>query len=73
MSEWTKNGGAAFPIPKEWDEPGMSLRDYFAAKSMAAYIASPGMCGEVARDNADKVAEWAYINADAMLKARTQR
>ena len=42
---------------------GMTLRDYFAAKALAnAYTQHDG--------NPDKVAEWAYAVADAMLKAR---
>ena len=41
----------------------MTLRDYFAAKALAnAYTQHDG--------NPDKVAEWAYALADAMLKAR---
>ena len=41
----------------------MTLRDYFAAKAMAnEYTQHDG--------NPDKVAEWAYAVADAMLKAR---
>jgi hypothetical protein len=31
MSEAIKDGGPAFPAPKDADEWGMSLRDYFAA------------------------------------------
>ena len=56
---------SAFPChpdtPPEYD--GMTLRDYFAAKSLAnEYTQHDG--------NPDKVAEWAYAVADAMLKAR---
>lgn len=53
----------AFPNPHRTDELGMTLRDYFAAKALAnAYTQHDG--------NPDKVAEWAYAVADAMLKAR---
>lgn len=53
----------AFPNPHRTDELGMTLRDYFAAKALAnAYTQHNG--------NPDKVAEWAYAVADAMLKAR---
>ena len=53
----------AFPNPHRTDELGMTLRDYFAAKSLAnEYTQHDG--------NPDKVAEWAYAVADAMLKAR---
>jgi hypothetical protein len=44
---------------------GMTLRDYFAAKALAnKYTQNENM--------PDKVAEWAYAVADAMLKAREQ-
>jgi hypothetical protein len=46
---------------------GMSLRDYFAAKAMAALIAHPDSDG----DKPPSVfANTAYTMADAMLKAR---
>lgn len=42
---------------------GMTLRDYFAAKALAnAYTQHDS--------NSDKVAEWAYAVADAIMKAR---
>jgi hypothetical protein len=50
-----------------WGEPqeGMTLRDYFAALALAnKYTQNETM--------PDKVAEWAYVIADAMLKAREQ-
>ena len=61
----TKNdGGPAFPIgstPEEWGN-GMTLRDYFAAKTMQNYI-----CDDY---TPDAIAKAAYEMADAMLKAR---
>lgn len=43
---------------------GMSLRDYFAAKAMQAWII------KITNDEADDsdIAKWAYKTADAMLK-----
>jgi hypothetical protein len=63
----TPKGGYAFPhIIEHLHEPvtaGMELRDYFAAKALAnKYTQNETM--------PDKVAEWAYAVADAMLKAR---
>jgi hypothetical protein len=60
-------GGAAFPTGTGVTpyNPGMNLRDYFAAKAMqgfAAYI-GPSMAFE-------SRAKIAYEWADAMLKAR---
>lgn len=71
------NGGPAFPTTVFMDEveigqkPGMSLRDYFAAKAMAAHIARhPVDVGGTDYPFDDTMAEWAYAQADAMLKAR---
>lgn len=64
-----KDGGPAFPHAHE-DYPfqhGMSLRDYFAAKAMAAWIQTIGQNEGVTDDN---IARFAYEAADAMLKAR---
>lgn len=44
---------------------GMTLRDYFAAKAMQGILTDPDITM-----GADKIAEWAYAQADAMLKAR---
>jgi hypothetical protein len=77
-----KTGGAAFPTPRFMvdDESrilgfsihtdGMSLRDYFAAKVMQT------ICREVDDEGnywlPHQVAELAYDQADAMLKARDE-
>lgn len=76
-------GGPAFPHDVEFSAPsvganwrkkhgGMSLRDYFAAKAMGATF-YPAI-QESIRINTDldcgKVAEFAYIMADAMLAER---
>ena len=47
-------------------ESGMSLRDYFAAKAMQAYLSST--TGASAPD--EMIARAAYKTADEMLKAR---
>mgnify|MGYP000388861416 FL=1 len=52
---------------------GMTLRDYFAAKSMQAYLADKELIDLFVYMNADvkeQVALAAYQMADAMLKAR---
>ena len=78
----TNTGGPAFPTPlqhNDWreDYPGMTLRDYFAAKAMQAYITightalgkqyahNPGAVNQI-------IAMASYETADAMLKAREQ-
>jgi hypothetical protein len=74
------DGGPAFPRATGqdggWESAplGMSLRDYFAAKAMAALLPSfsSGILtlksGEPVREK--DVAEQAYAFADAMLKER---
>ena len=75
----TEHGGPAFPgkkriyvagyASKEYESvPGMSLRDYFAAKAMQGFVSSHPD-GGITCDLSD-VAEDAYAMADAMLKAR---
>lgn len=44
--------------------PGMTLRDYFAAKAMQCFQE------QWLYDNSDEIANKAYRMADAMLKAR---
>lgn len=89
MSE-RNDGGPAFPCATDQvlcspnaDGPakiqvvmrgGMSLRDYFAAKAMAAILSSPRRSvdsnGKYADSNQNVLAAMAYTMADAMLRAR---
>lgn len=71
MSE-KDNGGPAYPCQYQGDTRsdafGMTLRDYFAAKAMQAFVANAcwsdkGFSGE---------AEGAYRVADAMLAERAK-
>lgn len=74
------DGGAAFPgeklvnvagyVTKEREPvPGMTLRDYFAAKAMQGLIAGSGVDANYAEKS---VASLAYMMADVMLEARKQ-
>jgi hypothetical protein len=58
----------AFPIPEGCLYDGMSLRDYFAAKAMAALIQS-GQCRNLASGNLvlSSLAGEAYDIAEAMI------
>jgi len=62
----------AFPVANEHGvQHGMTLRDYFAGQALAGYFAAPNTphrnaCGKDA-------AEYLYIMADAMMKARAQK
>ncbi|MDS7875051.1 hypothetical protein [Klebsiella pasteurii] len=68
-------GGQAFPRQQweydgqnnvlQYQEEGMTLRDYFAAKAMQGRLANPDWLASDERTAAD-----AYQIADAMLKAR---
>ena len=77
-------GGQAFPCyergsagagPLELTDPGMTLRDYFAAKAMQGLMAR-NWCDPTTGKAPDDIFEvWAssaYKAADAMLKARTE-
>ena len=64
---WEDSGGPAFPSAVD-DKyyKGMSLRDYFAAKAMHAYIERAAFIVDRAQD----AAKIAYAWADAMLAER---
>lgn len=71
------DGGPAFPLTLKDNYElghlyaqgvtGMSLRDYFAAKAMQGML-----CHQASFENVEKTAQWAYEQADSMLKAREQ-
>jgi hypothetical protein len=65
----TNTGGPAFPDPQEnWrGEKGMTLRDYFAAKAMQGFMANKS---NPMHYQPEEDGQWAYMIADAMLKAR---
>lgn len=68
MSE-IENGGPAFPFAftdGSRVSDGMTLLDYFAAKAMQAIISQP----EWENMSAEKIAFWAYEQAEEMLFAR---
>ena len=89
MSE-IKDGGPAFPASRmeqgsspeaeaiggyfEVQYPGMTLRDYFAAKAMQGFASEAqglGKAGDdLIREQFDFVSRLSYVMADAMLKAR---
>jgi hypothetical protein len=63
--------------PNTWQFPGLSIRDYFAAKAMQAALTGATIPGLMDRDEEtmqviDKVASAMYAIADAMLKARAE-
>ena len=79
------DGGPAFPTEhgfngggEVWDRRGMSLRDYFAAKALAALIVwdaqvNDPRAGESQRKNvAYALVKNAYEMADAMLAERAK-
>jgi hypothetical protein len=77
------DGGVAFPVVEETTNwLGMTLRDYFAAKAMAAMIDGAlkgGLFEAVSRIASGKgktseeyIASKAYEQADAMLKERSK-
>lgn len=78
MTEIVKDGGAAFPSETFASEhrSGMTLRDYFAAKAMAARIETLGE--HYHSSDSERIAckaetaQRAYEMADAMLAVRSK-
>jgi hypothetical protein len=72
----TNTGGPAFPTPiiSIGQHQGMTLRDYFAAKAMQAFLSNDNLlkasCGWHADGSETSIAVLAYDQADAMMKAR---
>lgn len=64
----TEHGDRIFP-----DASGMSLRDYFAGQAMTGIFATnPRGKGESFMAYTNRIAAFAYEQADAMLAARNQ-
>ena len=55
--------------PNTWQFPGMTLRDYFAAKAMQGLLAQS--CGTAFGSDPTHGAQYAYKMADAMLATRS--
>lgn len=67
------DGGPAFPSTISDDSlhvGGMTLRDYFAAKAMAAFMVASSDRSGIHPQCDERVAERAYELADAMLAER---
>jgi len=64
MADAIKDGGPAFP---DRYNDGMTLRDYFAGQALAG-IAADASATDVM--TYQKLSEWSYAIADAMLSAR---
>jgi hypothetical protein len=70
----TNTGGPVYPAPVtkplENYYPGISIRDYFAAKAMQGWLATYPNDMAVQDVSPTNIADFAYEMADAMLKAR---
>ena len=81
-----EDGGPAFPVVHEQYDygyeqkmpkqvaPGMTLRDYFAARALVGYLHASVSNGWAAQNQyqAEAAAKNAFMVADAMLRAREQ-
>jgi hypothetical protein len=72
-----QDGGPAFPFPVSdamptggTRQPGMTLRDYFAAKALQGFL--PNYHTERSQDGDEALAKLAYRMADAMIAARAK-
>ena len=74
IMEKINDGGPAFPqMIAGNDEPGMSLRDWFAGQALAGFLANPETMKALDRASAigcAPLAKLAYEAADAMLDKR---
>lgn len=68
MNEKIKNDGPAFPKNFGVPNAGMTLRDYFAAKAMQAYLTDIDLIWDEA--TIISAVEKSYLVADAMLAER---
>lgn len=82
MSNAKDTGGSAFPevfsdhdqksndqwVTETYTSGGMTLRDYFAAKAMAALIIDPARADQ----SRQECARLSYLMADSMIAARAQ-
>ena len=64
------DGGPAFPSA---DNPGMSLRDYFAAKAMQGMLANPKLQEQILKAGQSWIEESAWAVADAMIDVRNSK
>ena len=72
LEKGAKTGGPAFPVREgmlEKTQPGMTLRDYFAAKAMQGFITNHDTRRSDFID-VPQLAKSAYYIADAMIEAR---
>lgn len=79
MTKRIDDGGPAYPFGQTdsatghlvngWGSEGMTLRDAFAMRAMAAMVASPEYCAGGWPQN--DIAKQSYEMADAMLRARS--
>jgi DNA-directed RNA polymerase alpha subunit len=74
------DGGSAFPsyVFNEVsqigaDNPGMTLRDYFAAKAMQGMLANPKLQEQILKAGQSWIEESAWAVADAMLDVRNEK
>ena len=65
---------AAFPSDPNCGFSGMTLRDYFAAKALAAILTHEKniVCLAINKGGPEAIACDSYVMADAMLKARSK-
>jgi len=65
-----EDGGAAFPS-ELFEQPGMSIRDYFAAAALQGFLAGRNINAlDCSFYTCEKAAKSCYGYADAMIEAR---
>lgn len=66
MVDFNKNETYAYPVPLEAFDPGMTLRDYFAAMALTGWMSSYD-------PEPANIALLCYQLADAMMEERAKR
>lgn len=67
--KYTNGNEPAFPVKNYCEHfEGLSILDYFAAKAMQGMLSAESLC----QNDANKIAAWAYHQADEMLKTRAK-
>lgn len=67
-----KDGGPAFFHGTEYNEVGLTIRDYFAGQALMGMLAE-GTRPNVGKTYAEALANLSYYMADAMIKERSNK
>jgi hypothetical protein len=73
MDQKPKDGEPAFPVHIDSRDDGMTLREYYAGKAMAAILVSPATFNGGKELNQQEVAKLAVWMAEALIARLNER